>query len=613
MATIRQLITQLIFTTNTSGINQANSALNGFKRNAGSAGNAANNMANSIANGAGRANSAIGSVSDGVGGLLGKLNALAGAMAAAFSVDKIVSTADEVMNLDGRLRTVTKTDEERYGLEDKLYEMAQNNRQEYSAIGDLFYKVQRGASRYGFSSDDSMRVADIVSKSLTVGGASTQEAQATILQLGQALSSGVLQGDELHSLDENASLLMQHVAENLGVTIGELKKMGSEGKLTSEVVMQAILASGNAVDSEFSKMPMTIGQSMTVVENLFTHTVDKIQRESKVFSSISEFIINNAMYLSQQVEAFFQVLDGDEDAIANHPGLARFAERLQWLVGQIQWAKQQISNLFTGMSFDPIQIGDMAGTVATVMTILSAVRLIATAGSILGGVFGPLLSIFGTLGGLLMSFGSGLITMFGSIGGFLGTISSIWGVISGGIAAVGAALGPLIIAFVVLGSVIYVLYTYWDQVVAYFQPGIEAIRQGVDSLQQAWIALQPVIAALMPILQLIATVVGVVIVGAIVTLWNIATAAFEAIAAVIGLVADALSGLVGLIQTIIGGLQNLLGLAGQASSVNLDAMGNMGLMSPSQVYNQTNTFNGSFSESDYKLASGYNEQFFSYS
>lgn len=238
------------------------------------------------------------------------------AIIAAFAVDRIIEftreiqkSADEMMNLDGRLRTITKTNEERYEVEDRLYDLSQQNRQGMKEMGDLYYKVARSASRYGFNSDDSMRVTDVVSKALTVGGASTTEAQASILQLGQALGSGVLQGDELRSLDENASGLMQHIADYFGVGIGELKKMGSEGQLTSEEVIKAILASGNAVDEEFSKMPTTIGQSLQQIENLWNYSILRIEQGTGVFSSIAKAISNNVMYISEAMISLFILMD----------------------------------------------------------------------------------------------------------------------------------------------------------------------------------------------------------------------------------------------------------------------------------------------------------------
>ncbi|WP_303690926.1 tape measure protein [Megamonas hypermegale] len=238
------------------------------------------------------------------------------ALVAAFAVDRIVAftqaiqkSADEMMNLDGRLRTITKTDEERFGIEDRLYDLSQQNRQGMKEMGNLYFKIANGTKKYGFNNDDFMRATDIVSKSLTIGGASTAEAQSTILQLGQALGSGFLMGDELNSLNENAQPLMQKIAEYFGKDIGELKEMGSQRELKSEDIMRAILAAGDAMDADFAKMPTTIGQSLQQIENLWNRFTQRLERGTGVFSFIAKAISNNVMYISGVINDLFTLMD----------------------------------------------------------------------------------------------------------------------------------------------------------------------------------------------------------------------------------------------------------------------------------------------------------------
>ena len=238
------------------------------------------------------------------------------ALVAAFAVDRIVAftqaiqkSADEMMNLDGRLRTITSTDVERYEIEDNLYDLSQQNLQGMKEMGNLYFKIANGTKKYGFNNDDFMRATDIVSKSLTIGGASTAEAQSTILQLGQALGSGFLMGDELNSLNENAQPLMQKIAEYFGKDIGELKEMGSERELKSEDIMRAILSAGSAMDAEFAKMPTTIGQSLQQIENLWNYSMLRIEQGTGVFSSIAKFISNNVLYISDVMASLFVLMD----------------------------------------------------------------------------------------------------------------------------------------------------------------------------------------------------------------------------------------------------------------------------------------------------------------
>lgn len=238
------------------------------------------------------------------------------ALVAAFAVDRIIAftqaiqkSADEMMNLDGRLRIITSTDEERFAIEDRLYDLSQQNRQGMKEMGNLYFKIANGTKKYGFNNDDFMRATDIVSKSLTIGGASTAEAQSTILQLGQALGSGFLMGDELNSLNENAQPLMQKIAEYFGKDIGELKEMGSERELKSEDIMRAILSAGEKMDEEFSKMPTTIGQSLQQIENLWNYSMLRIEQGTGIFSSIAKFISNNVLYISDVMTNLFALMD----------------------------------------------------------------------------------------------------------------------------------------------------------------------------------------------------------------------------------------------------------------------------------------------------------------
>lgn len=233
---------------------------------------------------------AVGMLTGAVGALTVALNPLALAFAGAFSVYAIKNAADEMMNLDGRLRTLYEDEQERLAIEDRLYMMSQRNRQGLNEIGDLYFKVASSVEQYGMGADEAARLTDIVSKSLTVGGASAEQASATILQLGQALGSGQLQGDELSSLRENAFTLMKEMSKSLGVTVGDLKEMGAQGELTSEVVINAILASGNAIDAQFSKMPTTMGQAMTKVGNFFHKFVGDVQNSTGIFGEIAQKI-----------------------------------------------------------------------------------------------------------------------------------------------------------------------------------------------------------------------------------------------------------------------------------------------------------------------------------
>ena len=233
-----------------------------------------------------------------IGGLKGAFMALGG-MAL---VNEIKQTADAMMSLSSRIKLVTKDDAERLRVESALYAMANRNRASLQDLGDLYYKTASSAKQFGASQEDVLKLTDIVSKSLIVGGADTNQQKATILQLSQALGSGVLQGDELRSLRENAPRLMQEIAKNMGTTMPGLKEMGAKGELTTERLMQAILASGGAIESEFARMTPTIGQALTVLSNKWSKLILDIQNNTGVFGQIAGFILDAVDLIGQGID-----------------------------------------------------------------------------------------------------------------------------------------------------------------------------------------------------------------------------------------------------------------------------------------------------------------------
>lgn len=508
-------------------------------------------------------------------------------MAAAFSVSAIKSSADDMMNLDGRLRTVTQAEQERYELEDKLYAMAQKDRQSLNSMGNLYYKVARGAQRFGVSQEDSLRVTDVVSKALTVGGASAQEASASILQLGQALGSGVLQGDELRSLDENASTLMNHIADHFGVTMGQLRQMGAQGQLTSEAVIEAILASGSAIDKEFSQMPMTIDQAETKIKNSWNYLMLSIQRDTGIFSSIATSIDQTFEELFKDAHAFMAIWNGPKEGDAGeeqyrklreaHPILSQIVDVLKKLVGVLD------------------ELGASTGVDNLIMKIL----LVAGAVTAIGGV--------------LAIVGSAVSALIGVFSGLLSIVSGVVGVIL-------SASWPIVAAIAAVAAAIYFVKENWDTLITWFQPGLALMQAGLELLADAWNDICPFIEKELPLLEAVANLVGGVIVGALTVLLTVASGVFATIALLIRGVAAGLEQVAEFIQWCADGLNTLidkakefLGMSGELNAHN-SALERMTSNAYSYSMTQSNTFNGYSAEdagstANYLLGGGQTEFF----
>ncbi|MGB3044537.1 MAG: tape measure protein [Xanthobacteraceae bacterium] len=154
-----------------------------------------------------------------------------------------------------------------------INQIAQDTRGGFSETAELYARILRSTADVADSEKEVASATEIVNKAFKAGGAGASEMAAGILQLSQGLSSGVLQGDELRSVRENAPLLAQAIADYFGVTVAGMKKLGEEGKLTSDKVFKAILASKSKIDAAFNATSQTIEDAVTRVNNAFTQYI----------------------------------------------------------------------------------------------------------------------------------------------------------------------------------------------------------------------------------------------------------------------------------------------------------------------------------------------------
>jgi len=208
--------------------------------------------------------------------------------------------ADTYKLTEGRLSLVTKNTIELATAQQEILKISQNTRQSYADTIDLYTRVTRATQDLGKSQSDILKFTEIVNKSLVVSGASAESSKATIIQLGQALGSGVLQGDELRSILENAPRLAEAIAKGMNKTVGELKTLGEQGKLTAEEVFNAIQKQGDAIDKEFGKMPKTIGQATTQMGNSILELVGTMDK----LTGASGFIADKISSLSKIMDDF---------------------------------------------------------------------------------------------------------------------------------------------------------------------------------------------------------------------------------------------------------------------------------------------------------------------
>ena len=342
----------------------------------------------------------------------GGLSALAGGLKGAFValggmalVNEIKQTADAMMSLSSRIRLVTKDDAERLQIESRLYAMSMKNRASLEDLGDLYYKTALSATRFGATQEDVLRLTDIVSKSLIIGGADTAQQKATILQLSQALGSGVLQGDELRSLRENAPILMDQISKFFGVSMAGLKEMGAKGELTTEKLMQAILASGQTIDSQMGKITPTIGQAITVLGNKWSKFILDVQNSTGFFGQVAQLILDAVDLVGKAID-WVQAEFGTAT-----PEMMGMIEDFKALWQSLQPLIQAIGTIFMNWIVPALVL---FGRVAASVLGMEA-KLLQQIADLLGKIAGLIATASGGMSGLIAKAESGAIEKYKSL------------------------------------------------------------------------------------------------------------------------------------------------------------------------------------------------------
>lgn len=225
---------------------------------------------------------------------------LGGALAAAFSVQKIAQASQQYADLTNRLRLVTEGSAQLARAQDDVFRAAQNSRQSLEVTASVYQRIAQNGKALGISMAEVAKITETVTKSVAMSGASAASADAALVQFGQALASGTLRGEELNSILEQTPALAQTIARGLGVTIGQLRAMGAEGQLTAEKVIGALSGQKDAVDKLAATMQVTSSQAMTAFANSLTSTIGKLDQAT----GASNTFANSVLSVSRALDGF---------------------------------------------------------------------------------------------------------------------------------------------------------------------------------------------------------------------------------------------------------------------------------------------------------------------
>jgi len=445
-----------------------------------------------------------------LGGLLGKLGAVAG-IAGGLSFAGLAKASDENSLRNSRLKMVTN---DVGGLKQKTFAAAQSSGADYGAQLDSIAKLKMLTNGL-FNDNEAVKFTSTLDKAFKVSGTSAEEAKSAMFQLNQAMTSGKLQGDEFRSVMENAPILAQKIAESMGVSMGELKKLGSEGKITSDVIKNAVLGSANDIESKYKQMPLTFGKVWQQAQNAGQQAMDGL------LTKVNQLLNTPAgQKMAQDVQKAFSgmatMANGAFDGIISIFGKLNFAP----LLAPLQQIGGLIKQAFSGIGGEGLTNG-----------IANGLNMIISLAGQVAGAIGQMLSgiNFGQIGQIFNDIGNAVMTLFSNID--FGSIGNMFAMAFGQIMQVVSMLTPALAPIMQIFAVIVNL----------------AVQIGTALIPVIGIILQigaVLISAIVPVAQV---VIGVFagIVGAVVGVFS----------AIIGVVAS----IMGAILAVISGVINSIG------------------------------------------------------
>ncbi|WP_373350924.1 tape measure protein [Acinetobacter bereziniae] len=218
------------------------------------------------------------------------IKTLAGHLAAFITINSTIDKMDSYTGLQNRLKLVTNSQTELNRAMNDTFAIAQNTRQSWESAAQVYQGFANNAKALGLSMSDTARLTETVSKAVAISGSSAQASEAALIQFNQALSSGTLRGEELNSVMEQTPGLAKAIAEGMGITVGQLRSVAAQGKITSEELVKALTKSKASVDNLFSKTDITIGQSITLLNNELGKFIGEAGQSSGAAKTLADAI-----------------------------------------------------------------------------------------------------------------------------------------------------------------------------------------------------------------------------------------------------------------------------------------------------------------------------------
>lgn len=411
---------------------------------------------------------------------MGRLGLMIRSLAAGISVLAATRVADEWAGVEGRVGLVTNGIEEQKQALDGLYELAQRTRQGYAGVGQAFQAIARNGKELGLELGKQLQLTEAIGTAMTIGGGSAASQEAALTQLGQALGTGVLRGEELNSIMEQAPRLAQAIAKAFDVPVGKLKELGEKGKLSSKILAEGLLKQSAELRAEFERIPLTFSGSWTMITNAIGRQIDIFNRSTGAankFYKATKLVIDNLETIIKTVALL---------------GTAALLTKLAYAMDRLRASGGALSGILARFG-GARAFGVLLGTFARMLAIATALYYVfddigvwlAGGDSLLGDIIGQT----SDWKWLTDSVSSALTVIKDALGGGAQTLAdwvSKWGLIGvivfGLIAAIGVIPSTIAAIVVAWANVFNYVRTNWDSLTADTLYNIERIGNALRNM-----------------------------------------------------------------------------------------------------------------------------------
>lgn len=430
-------------------------------------------------------------------GLVGTLGRIAAAIGGIQAAKGIINLSDTLTSTTARLDLMNDGQQTTAELQEKIAASAKASRGAYLDTADAVAKMGVLAGNAFSSNDELIEFTELVNKNFAIAGTTTEGQAAAMLQLTQAMGSGVLRGEELNSILEQAPTITQTIADSLGVSVGELRNMASEGKITSTVVKDALLGASDEINARFESMPLTFGQIWTQFKN------DAIIAFQPVLDKLSE--IANSEGFKQWVQKITDSLAGLAEQALNVVDFfinnwSTIAPIIETIIGTVI-ALNVVMEIFTTV----ITIATLAE-----MGLLLPILLVVAAIAAIVAIIVVIVNYWNEIKAAACSCAEAIKSRWGSVCDWFSNLwNSIVAAVTGAVEKIKTVWNSIVSFFSQIGQAIWnvispLVTAIWNLISTLFSTIyaiISAIMQGIwATIVNVW---NSIVAAILPILQTI--------------------------------------------------------------------------------------------------------------